>query len=151
LVTIKIKKIDETIINPLPVYATRYSSGMDISSASKEDIVLLQNETKLIPTNIILEIPAGFEGQVRPRSGLAIKYNIGIINSPGTIDSDYRGELKILLTNFGKKPFIVHFGDRVAQLVISSIEKVNIQLTTQLSETDRAEGGFGHTGINNER
>lgn len=148
MLTLKVKKIDENLDNPMPFYATENSSGLDISSASKENITLGILETRLIPTNLILEIPPGFEGQVRPRSGLAIKKNIGIINSPGTIDSDYRGELQILLTNFGKEPFIVRFGDRIAQLIISKTEKVEIKLVTELSETKRNDGGFGHTGMN---
>lgn len=145
--TLKIKKIDESLDNPLPYYATQNSSGMDISSSSKDDIILNPSETKLIPTNLILEIPEGYEGQIRPRSGLAIKHGIGIINSPGTIDSDYRGELKILLTNFGKEPFKISFADRIAQLVISKVEKIDIELVTELSQTSRQDGGFGHTGV----
>jgi dUTP pyrophosphatase len=145
---VRICKIDNKIDNPLPFYATEHSSGLDISSASKKEIVLAPMETKLIPTNLILEIPEGYEGQIRPRSGLAIKHNIGLINSPGTIDSDYRGELKILLTNFGKEPFSVKFGDRIAQLVICKVERVQIVLSDELSDTKRSTGGFGHTGLN---
>jgi len=147
LITLKIKKIDETINNPFPIYATEHSSGMDISSSSQDDIILNTSDTKLIPTNLTLEIPIGYEGQIRPRSGLAIKHSIGIMNSPGTIDADYRGELKILLTNFGREPFTVHFGDRIAQLVIAKVEKAEIQITSNLSETERSHGGFGHTGL----
>ncbi len=150
MLTLKIKKIDENIDNPLPFYATENSSGMDISSSSIDDICLEPMETKLIPTNLILELPSGYEGQIRPRSGLAIKKNIGIINSPGTIDSDYRGELKILLTNFGKEQFTIHFGDRIAQLVIMKTEKAEIKLSSELSQTKRDMGGFGHTGLNHD-
>jgi dUTP pyrophosphatase len=147
---LRICKIDNKLDNPLPFYATEHSSGLDISSASKNEIVLLPMETKLIPTNLILEIPEGYEGQIRPRSGLAIKYNIGLINSPGTIDSDYRGELKILLTNFGKQSFSVKFGDRIAQLVICKVERVKIELSDELTGTERNTGGFGHTGLNHD-
>jgi dUTP pyrophosphatase len=147
---LKILKIDNSIDNPLPFYATEHASGLDISSSSKEEIVLFPMETKLIPTNLVIEIPPGYEGQIRPRSGLAIKYNIGLINSPGTIDSDYRGELKILLTNFGKEPFPVKFGDRIAQLIIAKVEKADIELSEDLSKTKRDSGGFGHTGLNHE-
>lgn len=147
---LKILKIDNSIDNPLPFYATEHSSGLDLSSSSKEKIILKPMETKLIPTNLIIEIPAGYEGQVRPRSGLAIKHNIGLINSPGTIDSDYRGELKILLTNFGKEPFTVKFGDRIAQLVIAKVEKAEIEISEELSKTKRDSGGFGHTGMNHD-
>ncbi len=143
---LKILKIDNSIDNPLPYYATEHSSGLDISSASVEDIIIPQMETRLIPTNLVLEIPIGYEGQIRPRSGLAIKHNIALINSPGTIDADYRGELKVLMTNFGKEPYAVKFGDRIAQLVIAKVEKA-IFTNSTLSETKRADGGFGSTGV----
>jgi dUTP pyrophosphatase len=146
---IKIRKINENLDNPLPYYASEHASGLDISSASVENIVIQPIQTKLIPTNMIIEIPPGYEGQIRPRSGLAIKHNIGIINSPGTIDADYRGEVKILLTNFGKTPYTVKFGDRIAQLVVCKVERAKISVTDKLSETKRDSGGFGHTGINN--
>jgi dUTP pyrophosphatase len=144
---LKIKKINTELNNPLPEYSTEYSSGLDITSASKADITIGPSLTELIPTNLILEIPQNYEGQIRPRSGLALKNSIGIINSPGTIDSDYRGELKILLTNFGKEPFTVKFGDRVAQLVISKVEHVKLEVTDDLNDTKRSSGGFGHTGV----
>src|SRR4030095_1320079 len=143
---LKIKKIDESLDNALPSYATENSSGMDITSASIEEIILKPMSTGLVPTNLILEIPPGYEGQIRPRSGLALKHNVGIINSPGTIDADYRGELKILLTNFGKEAFKVKFGERIAQLVICRIEQAKIEMSENLSDTKRSSGGFGHTG-----
>lgn len=143
---LKVRIIDKSIETKLPSYSTEHSSGLDIASASVKDIVLQSMETYAVPTNMVIEIPVGFEGQVRPRSGLAAKYNIGIINSPGTIDSDYRGELKILLTNFGKEPFTVKYGERIAQLVICRVEKAQIELSETLSETVRNTGGFGHTG-----
>jgi len=141
---LKIKKIDESLNNPLPAYATEYSSGLDITSA--DDITIAPMTTEPIPTNLVLEIPKGYEGQIRPRSGLALKHNIGIINSPGTIDADYRGELKILLTNFGKEPFKVKFGERIAQLIICRIEQAKVEITDSLTDTKRSSGGFGHTG-----
>lgn len=144
---IKVKRVNENINISLPSYATENSSGMDLSSASIEEIVLNPMQTVLIPTNLIVEIPHGYEGQVRPRSGLALKHNIGIINSPGTIDADYRGEVKILLTNFGNEPFSVKFGDRIAQLVICKVEKAEIIIEDKISKTERNSGGFGHTGI----
>src|SRR5437773_11725220 len=143
---LKVRIIDKSINARLPSYSTEHSSGMDISSASIKDIILQSMETAAIPTNLIIEIPIGFEGQIRPRSGLAMKYNIGIMNSPGTIDADYREELKILLTNFGKESFTVKFGERIAQLVICKVEQVQIELSDSLSETGRNTGGFGHTG-----
>lgn len=143
---LKIKKIDDSLSNPLPCYATEHASGMDLTSASKNDIIIQPQSTELIPTNLILEIPIGFEAQIRPRSGLALKHNIGILNSPGTIDADYRGELKILLSNFGKEPFTVKFGERIAQMIISKVEQAHIELSTELTDTTRSTGGFGHTG-----
>lgn len=143
---LRIKRIDKTLSNPLPVYATEHAAGMDITSAGVEDIVLAPGTTGLIPTNLMLEVPVGYEAQIRPRSGLALKHNIGIINSPGTIDADYRGELKVLLTNFGKEPFIVKFGERIAQMIISSVEKANLVVADELTDTARSSGGFGHTG-----
>ena len=143
---LKIKKIDVKLSNPLPAYATEHASGMDLTSSSEKDIILAPQTTELIPTNLIIEVPAGYEAQIRPRSGLALKHNIGIINSPGTIDADYRGELKILLTNFGKETFSVKFGERIAQMIISKVEQAKIELSDELSDTARSSGGFGHTG-----
>lgn len=143
---LKIRKIDESLANPLPAYATEHAAGMDITSASKTEITINPQTTESIPTNLILEIPIGYEAQIRPRSGLALKHNIGIINSPGTIDADYRGELKVLLTNFGKEPFTVKFGERIAQMVVCKVEHAEIQLSSELSETLRSSGGFGSTG-----
>jgi dUTP pyrophosphatase len=143
---IRIQKIIKSIDNPLPSYATEHSSGMDVASASVDDIEIEPMQSKLIPTNIIFEIPPGYEGQIRPRSGLAINHNIGILNSPGTIDSDYRGEVKIILTNFGDKPFTVRFGDRIAQMAVTKVEKVSLELTDEVTRTKRNTGGFGHTG-----
>ena len=143
---LKLKKIDKSLNNPLPAYATEHAAGMDITSAGVDDIILEPGTTRLIPTNLILEVPIGYEAQIRPRSGLALKHNIGIINSPGTIDADYRGELKILLTNFGKQPFTVKFGERIAQMIISKVEKAELVISEDLSNTTRSSGGFGHTG-----
>lgn len=143
---LKIKKIDDTLDNPLPGYATDHASGMDITSSSLIDIHISPQTTELIPTNLILEIPIGYEAQIRPRSGLALKHNIGIINSPGTIDADYRGELKILLTNFGKQSFTVKFGERIAQMIICKVEHASIEISNELTDTSRSSGGFGHTG-----
>ena len=143
---LKLKKIDKSLNNPLPAYATEHAAGMDITSSGVDDIILEAGTTGLIPTNLILEVPIGYEAQIRPRSGLALKHNIGIINSPGTIDADYRGELKILLTNFGKQPFTVKFGERIAQMIISKVEKAELVISEDLSNTTRSSGGFGHTG-----
>ena len=122
---------------PLPTYGTEGSAGMDIYAAIDEDVAIAPGETVLIPTGYIIELPEGHEAQVRPRSGLAIKHQIGILNSPGTIDSDYRGEVKIILTNFGKAPFTVHRGDRIAQMVITKYERVQWEEATALAESTR--------------
>jgi dUTP pyrophosphatase len=132
---------------PLPAYATEGSAGMDVCAAVEKDVEIQPNETCLIPTGFIIELPQGHEAQVRPRSGLAIKHRIGILNSPGTIDSDYRGEVKIILTNFGSKPYIIHRGDRIAQMIVTKYERVQWEEASALADSARGEGGFGHTGI----
>ena len=132
----------------LPHYATEGSAGMDIRAAVLDEIILMPGKVYLIPTNLSVEIPAGYEIQVRPRSGLAAKHSIGILNSPGTIDSDYRGEIKIIMMNFGEENFIIKRGERAAQLVISKIYQANISEVKELNNSKRGKGGFGHTGVN---
>lgn len=136
---------------PLPTYATEGSAGMDLLAAVESDVSINPAETLLVPTGISVQLPEGFEAQVRPRSGLAIKYQIGILNSPGTIDSDYRGEVKIILTNFGKQPFVVRRGDRIAQMVIHRYARVEWEEVESLDETARGGGGFGHTGVSSSK
>jgi len=119
---------------------------MDVCAAVEEDVQIQPGETALIPAGFSIELPSGYEAQVRPRSGLAVKHQVGILNSPGTIDSDYRGEVKIILTNFGKNAFTVKRGDRIAQMVISSYTKIVWNEVGSLNETVRGAGGFGHTG-----
>ncbi len=131
---------------PLPHYATDGSAGMDIYAAVDEPITIDPQSTVLIPTNIVIELEVGYECQVRSRSGLAIKNGIFALNAPGTIDSDYRGEVKIILSNFGKEPFVVSRGDRIAQLVFAKYEKATFVEVSELSETKRGAGGFGSTG-----
>lgn len=131
---------------PLPSYATDGSSGMDIHAAIAGELVVKPDETTLVPTGFYIQLPAGYEAQVRPRSGLAINHNIGILNSPGTIDSDYRGELKIIITNFGKKDFTIRRGDRIAQLVIAPVSRALWEEVPAVENTSRGAGGFGHTG-----
>lgn len=137
-----------TSSNPIPSYATEGSSGMDIRADLQEAVTLLPLERKLIPSGLFLEIPPGFEVQVRPRSGLALKNGITCLNTPGTIDSDYRGEIKILLINLSNEPQIINHGDRIAQLIVAKVDKAALILVQQLDSTLRADGGFGHTGIN---
>ncbi len=145
---IRINRISEVTNDvPLPTYATNGSAGMDIYAAVEQDLIVGEGITLLVPTGFSMEIPVGYEAQIRPRSGLALKHSIGLMNSPGTIDSDYRGEVKIVFTNYGKNDFIVKRGDRIAQMVIAKYERVDWIEADQLSETKRGAGGFGHTGI----
>ncbi len=131
---------------PLPAYMTPLAAGMDVCAAIEIDQHLAPGEIALIPTGLAMAIPKGFEVQVRPRSGLAIKHGISIVNAPGTIDADYRGEVKIGLINQGTKPFTIHRGDRIAQLIVQQVYQANITLVEELDKTERNRGGFGHTG-----
>ncbi len=130
----------------LPAYATEGSAGLDLKAALAADLVLAPGERGVVPTGLRMAIPSGFEGCVRPRSGLALKYGLTLTNAPGTIDSDYRGEVKVLMVNLGKEPVTLKRGDRVAQLLISPVAKAQIRQVKSLEETARGEGGFGHTG-----
>ena len=132
--------------NHLPEYATDGSSGMDLRAYIAEPVKLQPLERTLIPTGLFIELPPGFEAQVRPRSGLAIKHGLTCLNTPGTIDADYRGEIKIILINLSNEPQVVHTGDRVAQMVIQKVEKITWKVAESLEETERSAGGFGHTG-----
>ena len=130
----------------LPAYHSAEASGMDVAAAVAEPVSLIPGEIKIIPTNFAVAIPPGYEIQVRPRSGLAIKHGVTIINSPGTIDADYRGEVKIGLINLGPKTYTIHRGDRVAQLVVAAVHRADLQVVAELDTTVRQAGGFGHTG-----
>ena len=132
---------------PVPRYMTPLSAGMDISAAIETSCILDPGEILMVPTGFAMAIPAGFEVQIRPRSGLAARHGIGLINSPGTIDADYRGEIMIPLINLSKKPFRLHRGDRVAQMIIQKVYQAKFDLVDILDETDRNSGGFGHTGL----
>ncbi len=133
--------------NPLPFYATEQSAGMDLHAAVKEEFILRPLQRALIPTGISIELPVGFEAQIRPRSGLAFRHGITVLNSPGTIDADYRGELKVLVINLGSEPFVITKGERIAQMVVASHERVVWNIAEVLGETERGAGGFGHTGV----
>lgn len=141
-------KIVNTSHNPLPAYATDGASGMDLRADLASPVVMQSLERKLVPTGLFIELPQGYEAQVRPRSGLAIKHGITCLNTPGTIDADYRGEIKIVLINLSGEKQIINPGDRIAQLVIQKVEKINWEQVTVLTETVRNEGGFGSTGKN---
>jgi dUTP pyrophosphatase len=144
---IYIKRLKKDCPVAMPQYMTEGSSGMDLCASLEKEVILEPGERKLIPTGISVAIPGGFEGQIRPRSGLAIQKGIGVVNGPGTIDADYRGEIGVLLINFGKEPFTILDGDRIAQMVISQVFRPILEEVDDLPPTRRQEGGFGHTGI----
>ncbi|MFB9842205.1 dUTP diphosphatase [Mucilaginibacter ginsenosidivorans] len=133
--------------NNLPAYETAHAAGMDLRADLESAVILQPMERKLIPTGLHIELPEGFEAQIRPRSGLAFKHGIGIVNSPGTVDADYRGEIKVLLINFSAEPFEVNTGDRIAQMIVARHEKVSWEEVEILNETSRGAGGYGHTGV----
>jgi len=146
-VQIKVKRLGDNFNDiPLPAYATEGSSGMDLRAALENDLVLQAGKFALVPTNLSVEIPYGYEIQVRPRSGLAAKNGVSVLNTPGTIDSDYRGEVKVILFNFSNDNFIVKRGERIAQLVLSKVYLADLIETNDLNDSVRGEGGFGHTG-----
>ncbi len=145
-IKLKIKKKKGCDDLPLPSYMSQSASGMDLYAAVENQTIVKKNEIRLIPTGIYISLPFGFEAQVRPRSGLALKYGITLINSPGTIDSDYRGEIGIILGNQGKEDFIVERGMRIAQLVVQPVVHAELEEVAELDDTHRGEGGFGHTG-----
>lgn len=132
--------------HPLPAYETIHSAGLDLRASIQEEITIKPLERKLIPTGLFIELPVGHEAQIRPRSGLAYKHGITVLNSPGTIDADYRGELKVLLINLSDTEFIVKNGERIAQMIVAKHEVVEWQLVEALSDTERGAGGYGHTG-----
>ena len=144
MVKILIKRFDKKI--KLPAYETSGSSGMDLMAFIKKKIVINPYKTKLIPTGIALAIPKNYEIQIRPRSGLAAKNNISVLNTPGTIDSDYRGEIKVIIYNHGNNDFTINNGDRIAQMILAPVVKMELEETSNLPETIRGEGGFGSTG-----
>jgi len=133
--------------NTLPAYETIHSAGMDLRADLESTVLLNPMERKLIPTGLHIELPEGYEAQIRPRSGLAYKHGISIVNSPGTVDADYRGEIKVLLINLSTEPFEINTGDRIAQMVVSKHEKVEWQQVEILNKTTRGAGGYGHTGV----
>ena len=141
---LKVKRLTDLAV--LPRYMTGGAAGMDLTAAPTEPMVLQPGQRALVPTGLSVALPPGHEGQVRPRSGLAVKYGLTLLNAPGTIDQDYRGEVKVLLANLGQQPFTVEAGLRVAQLVVAPVCRVEVEETDLLEQTARGEGGFGHTG-----
>ncbi len=141
----KVKIVNQSK-HSLPEYATPYSAGMDLRANIDEPVSLNPLERVLIPTGLFIELPVGYEAQIRPRSGLAAKHGISIVNSPGTIDADYRGEIKVILVNLSNTPFVINDGERICQMVVAQHARVEWDMTDTLEETERGAGGFGHTG-----
>ena len=140
--------LDETAARdlPLPAYASAGASGLDVTAAIAEPLTLQPGEIRLIPTGFAAALPPGFELQVRPRSGLAIKHGVTVVNAPGTIDADYRGEIKVGLINLGREPYTIRRGDRIAQLVLAEVPRARLNVVASLDDTERGDGGFGHSG-----
>ncbi|MBN2348282.1 MAG: dUTP diphosphatase [Bacteroidales bacterium] len=143
----KVKVVNKSK-NKLPEYSTKFSAGLDLRANISKEIVLKPLERVLIPTGLYIELPEGFEAQIRPRSGLALKHGISIVNSPGTIDSDYRGEIGIILINLSNEDFVIKDGERICQMVINKFEQIEWDESSEINNTDRGTGGFGHTGKN---
>lgn len=146
-INLKIKRKHGTEDLPLPSYASEGSSGMDLYADVENEFIIAPGKIKLISTGIYIDLPLGYEAQIRPRSGLALKHGITVLNTPGTIDSDYRGLISVILINLGKEPYIVSRGDRVAQMIIKEVIQADLEETEQLQPTKRNDGGFGHTGV----
>lgn len=144
MLNVKIVRLNKQAL--LPVYATAHAAGMDISACLEAPVTLAPFTTALIPSGFALELPEGYEAQLRPRSGLALRSLISLPNTPATIDADYRGEVKVILINYGKEPFVVRHGDRIAQMVVARVEQVCFEEVEELGSTVRGDGGFGHTG-----
>ena len=144
---VRITRVRDGSDIPLPRYMTSHSAGMDLYADTEGELVLMPMERRLVPTGIAIALPDGFEAQIRPRSGLAINHGITLLNSPGTIDADYRGEISVIMINLGDKPFVVKRGDRIGQMVISKVYHAAWDEVRELDETKRGSGGFGHTGL----
>ncbi|MDD2602450.1 MAG: dUTP diphosphatase [Prevotella sp.] len=143
---VKIKVVNKGH-QPLPTYATAQSAGLDVRANINEPIVLHPMERRLVPTGLHIALPEGCEAQLRPRSGLALKHGITVLNSPGTIDADYRGEIMALIINLSDKDFVINDGERIAQIIVAQYEQASLELVSELDETERGEGGYGHTGV----
>lgn len=146
-ITVEITREPQTEDIPLPSYETEWAAGMDLRAAVGEPLILQPGERAMVPTGIRIAIPHGFEAQVRPRSGLAIRHGLSMVNTPGTIDSDYRGEVRVLLINHGQEPFTIRRGDRIAQMVFAPVVRAVWAVQQSLETTERGDGGFGHTGV----
>jgi len=145
-VVLKVKRLDNNPDLPLPSYQSGGSSGLDLRAAVVKEVILRPGEIMLIPTGLSISLPKGYEAQIRPRSGLALRYGLGLVNSPGTIDADYRGEVGVIAINWGKKPLTIRRGERIAQVVISKVSRARVEEMDELDATKRGKGGFGHSG-----
>jgi len=146
-VILKVKRLNNNKDLPLPSYQSGGSSGLDLCAAVNKEITLQPGDIKLIPTGLSVSLPEGYEAQIRPRSGLALRYGLGFVNAPGTIDADYRGEIGVIAINWGKKSLTIKRGDRIAQMVIHTVSRAIVEEVNELDSTDRGDGGFGHSGI----
>jgi len=145
-IVVKIKRLGNNTDLPLPSYQSDGSSGLDLCAAVNNNLTLQPGDIKLIPTGLSISLPEGYEAQIRPRSGLALKYGLGFVNAPGTIDADYRGEIGVIAINWGKKPLTIKRGERIAQMVIHTVSRAIVEEVNELDTTQRGEGGFGHSG-----
>ncbi|MGI6328676.1 MAG: dUTP diphosphatase [Dethiobacteria bacterium] len=145
-IKILFKKLEHAKDLPLPAYASEEASGLDLLAAVEKNVWIGPGEIKLIPTGIAMALPPGYEGQIRPRSGLALKYGLTLLNAPGTIDADYRGEIQVILINLGREKYLIQRGERIAQLVVNELARVKIIVAEKLPPSQRGEGGFGHSG-----
>lgn len=146
-VTLRVKRLEGNQDISLPSYETDGASGLDLRAAVDAELTLQPGEIRLVPTGLAISLPPGYEAQIRPRSGLALKHGVGMVNTPGTIDSDYRGEIGLVLINWGKAPFVVKRGDRIAQMVVTRVSRAQVLEVERLETTQRGEGGFGHSGV----
>jgi len=146
-IILKVKRLNNNKDLPLPSYQSDGSSGLDLCAAVNKDLTLQPGDIKLIPTGLSISFPEGYEAQIRPRSGLALRYGLGFVNAPGTIDADYRGEIGVIAINWGKQPLTIKRGERIAQMVIHTVSRVIVEEVNELDTTQRGEGGFGHSGM----
>jgi dUTP pyrophosphatase len=146
-VTIRVKRLDGNQDIALPSYESEGASGLDLRAAVDKDLTLHPGDITLVPTGLAISLPMGYEAQIRPRSGLALKHGVGMVNSPGTIDSDYRGEIGLVLINWSRVPFVIKRGDRIAQMVVTRVSRAEVLEVERLETTHRGEGGFGHSGV----
>lgn len=145
-IILKVKRLNNNTDLPLPSYQSDGSSGLDLCAAVNKELILQPGDIELIPTGLSISLPEGYEAQIRPRSGLALRYGLGFVNAPGTIDADYRGEIGVIAINWGKKPLTIKRGDRIAQMVIHTVSRAIVEEVNELDSTKRGEGGFGHSG-----